>query len=211
MTKTILKLIAVASILMTAGCAGLHESTGLENQKRNKVEMVRVPYMMTFADNNYRLATDEVRALIAFLGNSNVGYGDELSMDFPLEKDGSLSDLNKRRLSYVSEVLKQHGIIMSMEVTPYGVAPKTNQARLLVSRYVVTPPQCGDWSRTSSSNYNNAPLQDLGCSTQANLGLMVANPRDLITGSRSEYPHAEKAAKAVETYVGGGNKKQATK
>ncbi|MFC7048934.1 CpaD family pilus assembly lipoprotein [Emcibacter nanhaiensis] len=209
MTKNILKLIAVASLLMTAGCAGLHESTGLENQKRNKVEMVRVPYMMTFADNNYRLDSDEVRALIAFLGNSNVGYGDELSMDFPLEKDGSMSDLNKKRLSYIAEVLKRHGIIMSMEVTPYGVAPKTNQARLLVSRYVVTPPQCGDWSRASSSNYNNAPMQDFGCSTQANLGLMVANPRDLITGNRSDHPHAEKTAKAVNGYMTGTAKKSA--
>ncbi|WP_321397453.1 CpaD family pilus assembly lipoprotein [Emcibacter sp.] len=206
MKKNILKLIAITSLLMTAGCAGLHEETGLENLKRNKVEMVRLPYMMTFTPDTHRLDRDQVKALIAFLGNSSVGYGDELSMDFPLEKDGNLSDLNKKRLSFITELLKQHGIIMAAEVTPYGVAPKPDQARLLVSRYVVTPPRCGDWSRNSAANYNNAPMMDFGCTTQANLGLMVANPRDLITGNRSASPQAEKAAKAVSTYVGGGKK-----
>ncbi len=206
MMKNILKLVAVASLLMTTGCAGLYESTGLENQKRNKVEMVRLPYMLTFSENKHRLDRTEVNALAAFLTNNNVGYGDELSMDFPLEKDGSLSELNKKRLSYVTDLLKYHGIIMAGEVTPYGVAPKTDEARLLISRYVVTPPRCGDWSRNSTSNYNNAPMQDLGCTTQANLGLMVANPRDLITGNRSGHPQTEKAAKAVNAYVNSASK-----
>ena len=78
--------------------------------------------------------------------------------------------------------------------------PNANTGRLLISKYVVTPPVCGDWRQPSYPNYNNAPMSNLGCASQANLGLMVANPRDLITGQQGGAPNAERAASAIEHY-----------
>lgn len=38
---------------------------------------------------------------------------------------------------------------------------------------------CGDWSRSAISGHNNLPPPDFGCTTQANLAAMIANPTDL--------------------------------
>ncbi|WP_138379284.1 CpaD family pilus assembly protein [Luteithermobacter gelatinilyticus] len=193
-------------LLVTAGCSSMQSSSSIDMNKRNEVQLVRIPHEIRFAPNSAKLSAEETRQLMSFLDKMKVGYGDELSMDFPLEDKGSLSALDQKRFAYVAEFLKRHGLHLASEITPYGVEPEEGAARLLLSRYVVTPPQCGDWSEPSSPNYNNTPLRNFGCSTQANLGLMVANPRDLITGNAQTKPNTETAAKAVNAYNSGGKK-----
>lgn len=200
---------AARNLLVTSSCiafmsacstSGTSNFTGVEAQNRNTVEMVRIPMTLNFAAGEESISNNEIAKLNHFLMTTNIRYGDEFSMDFPLERDGSLSALNQKRLAYISNLLKDSGLQMSAIVTPYGTEPNPNSARLLVSKYVVTPPQCGDWTQPSTPNYNNAPLSNLGCATQANLGLMIANPRDLITGQEGMPPNAERAAKAIERY-----------
>ncbi|MEO5373569.1 MAG: CpaD family pilus assembly protein [Alphaproteobacteria bacterium] len=53
-------------------------------------------------------------------------------------------------------------------------------AMLSFQGYVVQPPQCGDWSQSSSFRPENSPTGNFGCATQRNIGLMVRDPRDLI-------------------------------
>ncbi len=195
-------LVSLSCLAFTTGCtsSGLSNFTGVEAQNRNIVEMVRVPYNMSFNANEASLSEAEIVKLNQFLRTSNITYGDEFSMDFPLENDGSLSEIDSRRLMYISSLLKDSGLHMSEAITPYGMEPKNNTGRLLVSKYVVTPPECGDWRQPADPNYDNAPLSNLGCASQANLGLMVANPRDLITGQEGGKPNAERTARAVERY-----------
>jgi len=189
-----------ALFLLLAGCSSAANYADGDIQHRNLVEMIRLPYMMTFEKDRSNLTRDSIAQLDSFMRNSHVSYGDELSMDFPLQRDGGLSDENKKRLAYLSALLLKRGLTLSSEVTPYGMSPNKNQARLLISRYVVTPPRCGDWSQPSNNNYGNAPTAALGCANQANLGLMVANPRDLITGASNDVPDAENSARAIHAY-----------
>lgn len=186
--------------LLLANCSGVSNFANGDSQKRNEVEMIKIPFMITFDSGNSSLSDKAIQRLDQFMMKSNVSYGDELSMDFPLKRDGSLSEENRKRMTFLSGLLKKRGLHLSANVTPYGISPAVDQARLLISRYVVTPPLCGDWSQPSTGNYGNMNLPDFGCSSQANLGLMVANPRDLITGVANGVPDSEKAAKAVLTY-----------
>lgn len=195
-------LIGATCIFLAAGCSNksMTSYTGVEPNNRNEVEMVRIAYVINFVADTNSVNNAEITKLHNFLNNSDITYGDELSMDFPLMRNGDLSDLNKKRLTYISAILKNRGIYMAANVTPYGMEPDENTARLLISKYVVTPPTCGDWSQPSYPNYNNTPTAALGCATQANLGLMVANPRDLITGQKGGPVNAERAAQAIERY-----------
>ncbi len=195
-------LIGVTCIIMVAGCSNrsITSFTGVETNNRNEVEMVRIPYIINFVADSNDVNNVEIAKLHLFLNNSDVSYGDELSMDFPLMRNGELSDLNKERMTSISAILKNRGLYMASNVTPFGMEPDENTGRLLISKYVVTPPTCGNWSQPSYPNYNNAPMSVLGCASQANLGLMVANPRDLITGQKGGPANAERAAKAIENY-----------
>lgn len=173
--------------------------TGVEPQNRNEVEMVRIPYSIKFEDGSTSLSGIEITRLNKFLESSNITYGNEFSMDFPLDSRGNISDIDGKRLAYISDLLKDSGLYMSEKITPFGMEPEANTGRLLVSKYTVTLPECG-WSQPSYPNYENAPTSNLGCASQANLGLMVANPKDLLTGQGGGMTNAERAAFAVERY-----------
>jgi len=198
-TKSVL--LGASCILLTTGCASnMANFSGVEQQNRNQVEMVRIPYNIHFETDAATMSNDEVAKLNYFLRTANVSYGDEFSMDFPLDRSGNLTDLDQKRLAYVSNMLKDSGLYMSTNDTPYGMEPNSDSGRLLVSKYVVTPPECGNWSQKSHPNYENASLNNIGCASQANLGLMIANPRDLIIGAEGAAPNAERTAAAVERY-----------
>ena len=57
--------------------------------------------------------------------------------------------------------------------------------RVSYMRYVAEPPQCGDWSTNLAYDPTTLPYPNLGCAQQRNLGVMIANPADLL-GPRSE-------------------------
>lgn len=198
--KNFLQTASGLACIALASCSGASQYMDGDAQKRNEVEMVRIPFILSFDAEQTKLSAAETERLDLFMMRSNVAYGDELSMDFPLMRNGSLSEQNTQRLHNLSTLLKKRGLRLAADVTPYGRSPDAHQARLLISRYVVTPPRCGDWSEPSTNNFNNAPLKNLGCASQAQLGLMVANPKDLITGVSNNLPNAEQAANAVAGY-----------
>ena len=193
--------IGMLCIILTTGCAGhMANYNGVEPQNRNEVEMVRVPYNIHFGNGILEMSEIEITKLNQFLATSNITYGDEFSMDFPLDRNGNLSDIDQKRQKYVSNLLKNSGLYLSKNVTPYGMEPSPNTGRLLISKYVVTPPECGDWTQNSYPNHEDASLNNLGCATRANLGRMVANPRDLVIGAAGAAPDAEQSARAIELY-----------
>ena len=51
---------------------------------------------------------------------------------------------------------------------------------LTIERYVVIPPSCGDFSQPIGDAQQAYAHSNYGCADTANLGLMVANPRDII-------------------------------
>ena len=61
------------------------------------------------------------------------------------------------------------------------VAPAAQRRAVLTYAFYVTrPPECGNYTRDISTNMDNAPTDNFGCSIQHNLGLMISNPRDLL-------------------------------
>jgi pilus assembly protein CpaD len=64
----------------------------------------------------------------------------------------------------------------------------------------VTPPPCPDWRKPATTDFNNQEGANFGCATETNLGLMVANPRDLVNGKTLGPADAEATAKAVQNY-----------
>jgi pilus assembly protein CpaD len=117
------------------------------------------------------------------------GHADERASDlYNLE-------LAARRANNVAEFLRRHGFEnVTVTTSSYGetipAVPGTGpeawqrnrRVELVLERYLVTLPACPDWSRESGTDFANLPHSNFGCATQANLGLMVAEPRDLVRG-----------------------------
>ncbi len=161
--------------------------------KRNEVSMVRLKHTVNF-DSGTALDAMAQAAIEDFLALNRVGYGDVLSLDL-----GDAGDPNAMAEKWfaVYEYLKTYGIHLQPEAPITGAAPASGSGILIVERYIVSTPVCKKYAVGPDPNWANAPSPWFGCTTTALLGLMIADPADLIDGNADAPPDAEKAAKAI--------------
>jgi pilus assembly protein CpaD len=70
-----------------------------------------------------------------------------------------------------------------------------------LDRYVAVPPAaCPDWSDSLGSADSRQIASNWGCATSTNLGLMVADPRDLFVGRETSPASGAHATNAAERY-----------
>jgi pilus assembly protein CpaD len=75
--------------------------------------------------------------------------------------------------------------------------------RLSYLRVIAKAPDCGDWSENLARDPQNMPWPNLGCATQRNLAMAVANPNDLVE-PRGETPRPGERRDVVwDKYVNG--------
>jgi pilus biogenesis lipoprotein CpaD len=84
-------------------------------------------------------------------------------------------------LGLVRERLIQRGVPATAirTATADAVLP-ADTVTVSYERYSASLPTCGDWSAEPSFNPYNDVLPNFGCSWQRNVGLMVADPADLV-------------------------------
>ena len=77
----------------------------------------------------------------------------------------------------VAEGVNRQSIILKQ-----GAAPKTDAFGVMFSfrGYMVDVPICENWLEAKNHNQTNLPHANYGCSYQRNIGLMLADPGDLV-------------------------------
>ena len=71
---------------------------------------------------------------------------------------------------------------------------------VVLERYVVTPPNCPDWTKPPGGDPTNSVGSNFGCATATNLGMMVASPRDLLVGRQPGPADAQPGLSAIQNY-----------
>jgi len=189
-------LAAIAGLL--AACAPtLQDSqwTGAEAPKENKVLYLRQTHDVRFEAGTDALSPAEQQRLAAFVAREDVGRSDEISL--AAGDDGREQTLASRRAAAVAGYLR--GLNLKPESDATSTAP-ADRVTVSVGRYVVVPPNCPDWRKPSADDPANSPSSNFGCATVTNLGLMVADPRDLVSGKAPSESDAEYNALAVQRY-----------
>lgn len=122
------------------------------------------------------LAPSEQRRLAGWLEALDLGYGDRLAVDDPVDSD--------QTRNAVEAVVGRFGILLAdaAPVTEGEVAAGT--ARIVVSRTEASVPGCPDWSDKIDLQINNATSPGFGCSVNGNMAAMIANKEDLVHGAR---------------------------
>jgi pilus assembly protein CpaD len=75
--------------------------------------------------------------------------------------------------------------------------PNLQVVDISIEQYRVKPPECGYWT---PDQYFENTTPDFGCSTVRALGLMVADPHDLIAGKNAGHTSAAPQVGAIERY-----------
>jgi len=148
-----------------------------QNVMRNKIQMVRLPLeIQREADNTDTLSSVTEGSIHSFLASVNAGYGDVIMLDGP--------NASPQRIAAVEALIKRTSLAYG-GTSALGTKPEDGAIMLYVERYIVDTPNCNYWPDTLSGQAKNNDSSFHGCTTRINLGLMIANPRDLISGHYS--------------------------
>ncbi len=175
-------------------------------RKPNRVDMVKFNHQVNFDGGKSAPTEAEYARFDAFAQSIKLGYGDEVVLRgaAPYRRDAIASHI--KRLGLPVTIRSESG---------NNEEAASNSIKIIISRYVVTPPACPDWSNFDGNDENNTPGTNYGCATDAALGYMVANPRDLVQpqpmGSALSVPQLRtlgnyqqgKALKPVTSSTGG--------
>ena len=141
--------------------------------------------------------------LYDFLADYKQQSADQLLIRAP--SGGPNETAAMRAYDDVRAALRHAGIKPSaVAVEPYyfGGDPAA-PIRVSFLQVVAVPPDCPDWSENIARDPQNMPFTNMGCATQRNLAVAVANPRDLID-ARGETPRSSERRDVVwSKYVNG--------
>ena len=184
-----------AALLLSACQAGTgsapHMAEG-DTIKRAEVTMVRLKHTIKAEDDQTDSASAHtISAMQEFLLDSAAGYADTLLLDAGDGVSGNRINDIAGRLRAVGLKVGKAGI--------YGTKPRDGNITLYIERYRAEVPPCKNWAQSSlNSHRRNSMTPNFGCSNNAALAAMVANPRDLVAGQTSDKGNAVIAVKAIQ-------------
>lgn len=89
---------------------------------------------------------------------------------------------------------------------PVAASDAAAGVQVVVRRYAVTLPACPDYTKYPGDTFENRRHSNWGCATATNLGLMVADPGDLIEGRDIGPANGKVQAEAFKRYLDGETK-----
>jgi pilus assembly protein CpaD len=88
-------------------------------------------------------------------------------------------------------------------LAPFSLPGGEDSVAVVVKRLAAMPPACPDWRQIGQYDPDNMPMKNLGCANATNLYLMVADPRDLVSGRMLGPADGYEATRSVDTYRSG--------
>lgn len=208
---TFIKIKKRACLLTLLGLIGCSPEasdwTPAQSPKKNKVERIFYTYGVSTGDGG--LTERDKKKLNQFLEER---ISSPLSVQITLQVKGAVSEKN---IKSVKRELMIYGIPGDLISIDYGDAEKTKKPftphiDLFIERYLVIPPSCADFSQLTGQGKQGIASSNHGCSVEANLGMMVADPRDLIQGRDHSPYEAKTLAAGISRYREGNTTPLAT-
>jgi pilus assembly protein CpaD len=198
MTDRLLRYLFLCVGLALAGCTPpISEWSDAEASKQIRIDYVRLQHDAAFMPGSADLAEGEADGLAAFLDQAEVAPADHVFFQ-PASND----KLAAARIGQLTRELLQRGI-GATTLPPTATAVAADRMTVVVERYVVTPPDCPNWSKPASGEHSNTLPSNFGCADATNFSLMVADPRDLVVGRSPGPPRGDAALYGYARYRNG--------
>jgi pilus assembly protein CpaD len=192
--------LALGMIGLTACDYRTTQWTPAESPKKNRVSWAEYHHPVYFTGTSVKLTKTETEALERFL--SRVARGDGVYV-YLATGSADPSTLIKQRESSLAHHLMGGGYSVSRVRANRPVSSRSNTVRITVGRYIVTPPNCPDWSKNSAGDPFNSETSNFRCANETNLGLMIADPEALIRGTPTGPGDGESFTPGIGKYRSG--------
>jgi pilus assembly protein CpaD len=162
--------------------------------KENMVEVVTLQQVLAFSGNEPGLGPVGRQALDDFITNNGINARDQIVIQGGANSGDRLT---KSRIDAIQSEFAQRGLVASKgQAEPSTGSPASNEVAVLITRAVVIPPDCS----VPQPEPTLRPEQPWGCSVDAALGMMVADPLDLVEGENLGPADGEQASSSLRRY-----------
>jgi pilus assembly protein CpaD len=162
--------------------------------KQLHVDGERLVHATAFGHGSAQLAEGERGSLADFLTASDIMPDARIYLQPPAD-----DHVSRARIATLIRDLSRQGHTVAV-LPPSSDVVQPDHLLVIVQRYVVSLPNCPDWTKPSSTDDANTLASNFGCATMTDLGLMVADPRDLVVGRKLGPSDAGEAGLAIQRY-----------
>jgi pilus assembly protein CpaD len=202
--RTAIALLLLAAALPLSGCGQmLNDHITYATWKQSppsaapQVSVKPSRFDVTFSDSEGAIDGANETALNDFLATNRIGNGNAVDLAIGPVQPGD-GPLVVKRVNAVEADLGRRGITVNSII---GMPEEqAGMVSILAKAVTVVPPACPGYNAPTSMNTENQPVIVSGCSTEANLDLMVSNPADLAGGRPLPPANAEAMALANQRY-----------
>jgi pilus assembly protein CpaD len=186
------KLLIIALSSAAAACAGPAQQADRGVASVNIPVVTRADYVFDAVAPGGALAPGESERLDGWFRGLDLGYGDTIYVD------GAYTPAARGQ---VAQVAGRYGMLVSAGAPVNPGAVPADSVRVVVSRNRAVVPNCPNWNRPASPDFENHSMSNYGCAVNSNFAAMVANPVDLVHGREGNgVGDTATAAKAVQLY-----------
>lgn len=208
MRLRLLQCLALVSLTTSlTACSASEDMQGIdpkdyyaEHPIKNTVESRDVAYVVRFRVGATQLTADATDRMVTTLHGISPMAVDSILIRYPAGET-----YNTERRAFMVSTLRQMGHSKDkIDFQPSTTLARNEMHIDMVYTAVVTP-DCPDWRTSPVTTYSNTIQGNFVCATETNLGLMVADPHDLVRGSGNVPPDTLTDLKAVDNYRSGAS------
>jgi pilus assembly protein CpaD len=164
---------------------------------KNMVEVVTLGHMVSFPHGEAGLDLAARDDITRFIQTNRIGQNDRIAVQAPAAEG---SQLAHARLTSVKAEFARRGLVAAETQDSgnagMGLEPAAGQVAVLVTRAVVVAPDCSQPQPEPVMR----PEIAWGCTVETALGMMVADPMDLVEGRDLGPADGEQASGALRRY-----------
>lgn len=168
--------VALSLGLSLSACGTMNaEPDNMSLYSVNQPVVERQNYTLDLASSAGGLTVPEQARLADWFETLDLGYGDRIALDDPVNSPAVLED--------VAAVASRFGLLVSegAPVTAGYVDP--GNVRVVVTRSMAHVPGCPIWSDEYGIYQGNQTSDGYGCAVNSNIAAMVADPEHLLNGA----------------------------
>lgn len=202
-------LLAVLLMMVVTACAPeMSHWSPEQNVKRNDVRWITFQHHVRFVGDGTDLNEAERARLHRFLTRHDAGYGDRILIGSRgVRTTGTDVRRASRRETAVAAELRSLELLTGLLPDVSAKENWDGRIKIVLGRYIVIPPDCPDWTKRADGDSANRRSSNFGCANAVNLGLMVADPGDLVRGRAAGPADGATGARRYKSYREGGENK----
>ena len=184
--------LALSLGMALSGCFG-GIPTNRQLESLHQPVVTRTNFALDVTTGPGGLSFPEQRRLASWFEAMDLRYGDRVSIDDPLQSEATRDA--------VESLANRYGIQVGADAPVTAGHVNAGAVRVIITRAKAEVPGCPDWSAKNDGNFHNATSTNYGCSINANMAAMVANPEHLLKGADSQGETVVMSStKAIESY-----------